>query len=582
MTRLLAGTGLVLILMMGSGAESPPPAEKPRVPVGLAWNSQGIFVANRDGQSLIQIDPDRGTLLKETSLGCRAASLGEIPGGLVVGSDDGEVVVVRDGVVTQRFKLGRGPVRIAALPEGRAAISLQWSETVKVIDLATGQVESSFDLPFSPGAIVAQPDRQIIVADAFRSSLAIIDPPQNLVRVRTLDGANPRAIGLTPDGKELLVTHQVQYGEVAISQANLDWGLVLSSKLSAIPLSDLTAETAPTLTKVSGRRISLDGSGNGAADPTSLVSSEDGTKILIVLAGANQLMLNDRSLAGKPNTKSELAPLGDFGRLQTVEVGRSPVALALDPTGTLVATANSMDDTISIVKLDDLSILRTIALSTGPVERDSVARGEAIFRDGRRGFDRWMSCESCHSGGGHTSGLNFDTQGDGNSGAAKNTPSLFGVGSTAPYTWTGRFPSLVDQVHQSFQSSLRGRNADRASSEDVTAYLQSLTLPPAKRTQNDPASLRGAKLFSSLKCAVCHSPPTYTSVGIEDVGMNDGESGHTEFNPPSLRGVGRTAPYFHDGRAKTLDDVLKIHPPGRSDRLTTENRADLAAFLESL
>jgi cytochrome c peroxidase len=35
------------------------------------------------------------------------------------------------------------------------------------------------------------------------------------------------------------------------------------------------------------------------------------------------------------------------------------------------------------------------------------------------------------------------------------------------------------------------------------------------------------------------------------------ELGETQFDPPSLRGIGQQGPYFHDGRAKTLDEVLK-------------------------
>jgi cytochrome c peroxidase len=58
--------------------------------------------------------------------------------------------------------------------------------------------------------------------------------------------------------------------------------------------------------------------------------------------------------------------------------------------------------------------------------------------------------------------------------------------------------------------------------------------------------------------------------------------GRSRFNPPSLRGVARSAPYFHDGHAATLGAVVDAHAPGRSDTLSAEERADLIAFLESL
>ncbi|HEY5900486.1 MAG TPA: hypothetical protein VIV54_23185, partial [Burkholderiales bacterium] len=47
---------------------------------------------------------------------------------------------------------------------------------------------------------------------------------------------------------------------------------------------------------------------------------------------------------------------------------------------------------------------------------------------------------------------------------------------------------------------------------------------------------------------------------------------------PALREVARTAPYMHDGRHATLDDVLRHHGP----LLTALERSELIAFLESL
>jgi cytochrome c peroxidase len=57
-----------------------------------------------------------------------------------------------------------------------------------------------------------------------------------------------------------------------------------------------------------------------------------------------------------------------------------------------------------------------------------------------------------------------------------------------------------------------------------------------------------------------------------------------EFDTPSLRFVAGTAPYFHDGRYKTLDDVLTApdHAMGESTRLTRRDRAALVAYLETL
>ena len=54
------------------------------------------------------------------------------------------------------------------------------------------------------------------------------------------------------------------------------------------------------------------------------------------------------------------------------------------------------------------------------------------------------------------------------------------------------------------------------------------------------------------------------------------------FNPPSLRGVSQGGPYFHDGRAATLTDVLTRYRHQLKGELSERERLDLRAFLEDL
>lgn len=302
---------------------------------------------------------------------------------------------------------------------------------------------------------------------------------------------------------------------------------------------------------------------------------------MIALAGAHQVVKNDRRRGTSGGGVADLPPLGHNLGLELVEVGRTPLDLIFDPSGERVVTADSMSDSLTVVRVADLSVEATIPLGDGPPRRTPAQRGEAAFLDGRLSLDRWLSCASCHAGG-HTNGLNFDTLGDGGYGAPKNTPSLLGVGPTAPFAWTGRFPTLHGQIHQSLETSLHGPSADDATASDLSAYLRTLTPPPARRSGDDPAVLRGAAVFEARRCQGCHRPPHYTSTGLKDVGLDDGPAGNRAFNPPSLLGVGWSAPYFHDGRAATLDDVLATHPPGPGEPLSPSERNDLKAFLLSL
>ena len=86
--------------------------------------------------------------------------------------------------------------------------------------------------------------------------------------------------------------------------------------------------------------------------------------------------------------------------------------------------------------------------------------------------------------------------------------------------------------------------------------------------------------------------PELTDQGRYDVTKNDADRG--AFKTPSLRNVAQTAPYMHDGSLKTLKEVVDLYVGGGNsnphldkeirelDFLSGRERADLAAFLESL
>ena len=311
--------------------------------------------------------------------------------------------------------------------------------------------------------------------------------------------------------------------------------------------------------------------------------SRDGTKVVVALAGADQLLIDDRSHGAVAAGTEDLLPLGHNQQLAIVAAGQCPVAVAIvdDPGGMLAVSADAMSDTLSVIRMTDRYRVATVFLGPPNPHPGAVLRGEAAFRDGRRSHDRWMSCASCHPAG-HALGRNFDTFGDSGFGAPKNTPSLLGVTGTGPFTWTGKFDHLSGQVHQSFETSLRGPEPEPGVVDDLVAYLESLPPAPPRRQADDPAARRGAGVFEARRCHTCHEPPRYTIAATRDVGLDDGSGGHRRFNPPSLRGVAWTAPYLHDGRAATLADVLKVHLPGRPEPLQPQDQEDLIAFLESL
>jgi cytochrome c peroxidase len=118
---------------------------------------------------------------------------------------------------------------------------------------------------------------------------------------------------------------------------------------------------------------------------------------------------------------------------------------------------------------------------------------------------------------------------------------------------------------------------------------------------------KGYELFKS-NCASCHTEPLFTNYNYENNGLetdatlNDiGRMRITEnnedfqkFKVPSLRNVQFTFPYMHDGRFKTLNQVVNHYNSGISKsktlsdkrqkpmNLTDNDRTDLVAFLKTL
>ena len=584
-TRLGFMAMAIVILGIANGGSSAANEPAAKIPSALIWTHDcSVQVALRDARELVTIDPKDWSVKATASLPFRPSSLLSLPESraTLVGGMDGELLRVgREGTRMLRDRQGRGPLRMVAIDPGRVAIASLWSRSVEVVDAETGRPLKSYPLRFSPGRLVKASAEKLLVLDAFGSQIARIQLETGQTRTRVLDGVNLHAAALSGDGRELLVGHMSQYRAVPLTSTNIDWGLVISSGLSAVRLAEFEGGDDTEGKVVARRKITLDGSAHGASDPSSLAVSRDGTLVLIALSGAHQLLKNDRTLGSTSTGESEgLLPLGHNQKLETLEVGHSPVDLVLDPKSEFAITADAMSDSLTVVRVADLEIIKTIALATQDDRPTVIQRGEAAFHDGRRSLDRWMTCASCHPRG-HANGLNFDTLGDGAYGAAKNTQSLLGIATTGPYSWIGQFSELSEQIHHSLRNSLRGPAPEGSQVADLTAYLNSLPFPPPLRSADDPSALRGAKVFENRKCGSCHEETNFTTGGLKNVGLDDGPGGHKAFNPPTLRGTGWTAPYFHDGRAATLEDVLEIHPPS-SRKLSNAERDDLKAYLESL
>jgi len=127
--------------------------------------------------------------------------------------------------------------------------------------------------------------------------------------------------------------------------------------------------------------------------------------------------------------------------------------------------------------------------------------------------------------------------------------------------------------------------------EALAAYQHSLAAPPPPAgTVNAAAAGRGKLVFNQT-CAVCHLGGSGTDSNDgrlhapAETGMNADYAARTsslKYRTTPLRGLWQHPPYFHDGSAASLADVVKHYNTARSLGLSADQKSDLAEYLKTL
>ncbi|WP_258397150.1 c-type cytochrome [Cupriavidus alkaliphilus] len=129
----------------------------------------------------------------------------------------------------------------------------------------------------------------------------------------------------------------------------------------------------------------------------------------------------------------------------------------------------------------------------------------------------------------------------------------------------------------------------------LQAYQLSLGAPPPPAGSFDPAAaLRGKALFEGAgRCVTCHSGPAFTdansllhppadSMAEPESPSYASRSATRQYRTTPLKGAWQHPPYFHDGSAATLSDVVTTYNTKRGLGLSSQDIADLAEYLKSL
>jgi Uncharacterized conserved protein len=427
-----------------------------------------------------------------------------------------------------------------------------------------------------------------------RAEVTVLDPWRpRVVRRADLRSAHlSEGAAVLPDGRTALVPAVRAHNLVPITQVAEGWVMTSGLALVRLDRDDVV-------------QVCLDEVNACFADPTGVAVAPDGRAAWIASGGGDVVTLVDlerlealvaRTPAERRDRLADDLQAASECVLARVPVGPNPRGLAIAPDGRRLFVAERLGDSVAVVDTASRRVAARFRLAEVP--DDPVWRGARIFFSARNSFLGQFSCRSCHPDGG-VDGLVYDFDIDGLGRNLVDNRSLLGVAGTRPLKWNGKNPSLFAQCGFRFAlvltrtDPIAGRNL-----ADLVAFIRSLppaTPPPVPR---DAVWERGRALFFATRtpdgrplpreqqCPTCHPPPLYTDHRRRDVGTRSPTDSTGSFDTPHLLGIATSAPYLHDGRAATLEEIWTVYNPedrhGITSRFSKHDLNALVRFLKSL
>lgn len=588
-------------------------------PAGLAVTPDGkrILIALDDRDEVAEADTTSRQVLRRAKASGTPYGLAMDPAGkrLYVACKSADRVLVLDAMTLEEVgsvTVGMGPVAVAFCQTSagdRLVVANSMSDDISIVGVSPLKELSRLSAGREPFAVAATANgTRAFVANRLvglasvkslpESELTVVDPVaarvvkrESLTSAHLSEGVNlvaGRSWALTPIVK---VRNQVPITQVAN-------GWVMSSGFAVLDLASDEIVQLP-----------LDEANDYFSDPSMVVSDPQGLRAFVASGGSDVITVValDRVASwlqcATPSAKADAIydlTLSSEYVTKRVPTGRNPRHLALSPDGGRLFVAERLDDSILVVDTTSLIPLGRIVLGDGGLE-DPIRRGERVFTSSAYTFQHQFSCRSCHPDG-HVDGLSYDFDGDGIGDNLLDNRSLQGVAGTGPFKWNGKNPSLEIQCGPRFAKVLmRTEPFPDQQLHDLTTFIKSLPPPRAVRRADgnlSPAEERGRTIFFatrtadgkeipvSSRCVTCHAPPLYTVRLPFNVGTKGSYDTTEAFDTPHLLGVADTAPYLHDGRAQTLEEIWTLYSTNDSHGVTSYMNKiqlnDLVEFLKTL
>lgn len=484
------------------------------------------------------------------------------------------------------------------------------TEDISVIDAKSLEPIKRLAAARGPWSLARSPDgRYIYVTNNLshfiefrtpaRSEVTIIDTERKVVvdRRMIIEANLVQGIDFSPDGQFALVTLLRTKNLVPMTRITQGW----------------TITNGLGLLWEDGRidQVLLDEMNSYFADPTDVVITPDGRFAYVTGGGIDAVAVVDlnklRNLLERSTERErrEVIPnhLGFPVEyvLKRITVGASPRGVTVSHDGKFVYVANGLSDSVSIIEVAKQEVVGLIDLE-GPKEITIARKGSILFHNAGITFQRQFSCHSCHPDG-NVDGMTYDIEPDGIGRNPVDNRTLRGILDTAPFKWEGTNPSLARQCGP--RLAVFFTRIDPFTAEELKAldhYICTIPRPPNRyralgEDLTEPQR-RGKALFERSvdnvgrvipkedRCNFCHSGPYFTNCGQFNVETQSWMDDDGIFDVPHLNNIYETAPYLHDGRAPTLEEIWTLYNPndkhGVTNEMTKDQLNDLVEYLKTL
>lgn len=590
-------------------------------PTGLAPYESDIVSVTKNSKKL-QILNIKNNKVKSEILLPQGANGLAIKGDIayvLCGEAQGDLVVIdlKNHRILHKIPVGHYP--LAPLIVGNQLyIANRFANTIKVINLEHFNIEHTYRVGREPFAMTATKDgKELWIAhllpdmkangDMIAASISKIDLPTGCIKNYPLTNGTQtiRDIQLSPDENHLVVSHLLSRYEVPTSQVDRGW--INTNAITIIPRA----------TPESQYPIILDDAEMGAANPWGIRFSQDGKNLLILHAGTQEISIIPWDQLGekiqkKLSDKETTDELGFISSIrQRIELPlNGPRSLFVDEKGHVYVSGYYSGNVVSFNINQPITSQDFQIIALEPDEKLDIGfEGERYFNDASQCFQKWQSCISCHPDA-RVDALNWDMLNDG-LGNPKNTRSMFLSHQLPPVMTLGVRKDAETAVRAGFRHiQFMVPDPDICNKVDYyLSHLQAMPSPKLNQAQlenleldqascnqcHDPQLKRGIlsdnaklgkKIFKKAGCAECHPHPYFTNKKMVDVGTLMGLDTGKKIQVPTLMESWRTAPYFHDGRAATIREVILEHNPndqrGNTSSLKQNELEQLIEYVESL